>query len=290
MRLGIERERGGQGLLDLARDRRGLEVRVQDDVAARDVGRDVGEPEALEESPQRRHRDLVPAADVDPAEEQHERPQPLARHAVQSSQHRRAIAATIGRDAPTPASTPTSPRLPADQRELLETLRADVARLVPGRRRDDQLRHAGVQARRPVLPVVCRLEAALLASTRSTTSSSSATRTRSAATARTKGASTSRRRSRSRRAARGPRPRSAPREATTRRRDLDTGDSPALSRADHRALSFGHDRGVVGRRSTSAEPPPWDIGRPSRRSCASPTRASSRSRSSTSAAAPGSTP
>jgi len=72
--LGVELEGLRQRGLDPLGDLRGGQLRVQEDVAARDVGRDVRETGVLQHGPQCRHRDLVLAADVDPAKEDEVRP------------------------------------------------------------------------------------------------------------------------------------------------------------------------------------------------------------------------
>jgi hypothetical protein len=59
----------GKGLLELSLGRGGGQCTSEDDVAALDVRAHVGEPERLDELAQRRHRDAVPAADVDGAQQ-----------------------------------------------------------------------------------------------------------------------------------------------------------------------------------------------------------------------------
>jgi hypothetical protein len=67
--LAVELERLGQRFLKLALDLGRRAVGAQDHVAASDVRGDLGVAERLEELAQCRHRHLVPAADVDPAQE-----------------------------------------------------------------------------------------------------------------------------------------------------------------------------------------------------------------------------
>src|SRR3954447_2619159 len=67
--LTVELEGLGQRFLELSLDLYRGPVGGQDHVAAGDVGRDLRVAVRLEELAEGPHRDLVPAADVDPAQE-----------------------------------------------------------------------------------------------------------------------------------------------------------------------------------------------------------------------------
>ena len=76
--LGVELEGFRQRGLDRRGDLRGRAVRIEEDVPAGDVGRDVRETGVFEDGSQRCHRDLVLPADVDAPQQDQVRRHPAA--------------------------------------------------------------------------------------------------------------------------------------------------------------------------------------------------------------------